>query len=154
MRGAMILQVNLEILSGQHRGFATMRTCYWEPTAFRVVSAERIENEFFITVTAGDQSLGALSQLVLAEMSPLHLHAALVFAIKRLVTACPRVFLQTLCFYNYFLEPVILERISDRSKLLKKKNCQKESVLFNRINFPKLRIFKIIASLKINRSVD
>jgi len=54
MCGAMILQVNLEILSGKHRGFATMRTCNRESTAFRVMSAERIENEFFVTVTTGD----------------------------------------------------------------------------------------------------
>lgn len=50
----MLLQMHLEILPGQHRGFATMRTCNRESATFRVMSAERIENEFFVTVTTGD----------------------------------------------------------------------------------------------------
>lgn len=94
MRGAMILQVYLEILPGQHRGLATVRARDWESAAFRVMRAERVENELFITVTAGDQPLGALPEFMLAEVSPLHLHPALVLAIQRLIAACTRVFLQ------------------------------------------------------------
>lgn len=90
----MILQMNLEILSRQYRGFTTMWACNWESTAFRVMSTERIENEFFVTITARDQPLCALAQFVLTEMSPLHLHPALVLTVQRLVPASTRMFLQ------------------------------------------------------------
>lgn len=94
MRGTMIFQVHLEILSGQYRGLATMRTRNRKSAAFRMMSAERIEDKFFVTITTSDQPLGAFAQLVLTDVSPLHLHAAFILAIQRLVAACSRVLLQ------------------------------------------------------------
>lgn len=94
MRGTMIFQVHLEILSGQYRGLATMRTRNRKSAAFRMMSAERIEDKFFVTITTSDQPLGAFAQLVLTDVPPLHLHAAFILAIQRLVAACSRVLLQ------------------------------------------------------------
>lgn len=117
MRGAMILQVNFEILSRQHRGFATVRARYRKSATFGVMGSERVENEFLVTVTTGDESLGALSQLVLAEVSPLHFHPAFILAIQRLVTARACVFLHKSRDFSERLETINQFRTRKVTKL-------------------------------------
>lgn len=94
MRGAMVFQVDFQVLPRQDGGFTAVRTGDWKAAALGVVGTERVKNKLFVAVTAGHQPLRALAQLVLAEMPPLHLHAAFVLAVERLVATRARVFLR------------------------------------------------------------
>lgn len=94
MGGAVLLEVHLEVLAGQHGGLAAVGTGDGEAAALGVVGRQRVEDELLVAVAAGHQPLGALSELVLAQVATLHLHAALVLAVQGLVAARANVFLQ------------------------------------------------------------
>lgn len=92
--GAVILEMNLQVLPGQNGRLAAMRTRHGEASALGVMRAEGVEDELLAAVATCHQPFGALAELMLAEVSPLHLHAALVLAVQRLVAARSSVFLQ------------------------------------------------------------
>lgn len=91
--GTVILEMNLEIFPREYRGLAAMRTRDRESTALGVMRAQRVEDEFLVAVTTRHQPLRALTQLVLPQVSPLNLHAALVLAVERLIPTRTGVFL-------------------------------------------------------------
>lgn len=59
-----------------------------------MVHAQRVRHELLGAVPAADESLDAVVGLVRRQKSPLDLHAALVLAIGRLVTAISRMILR------------------------------------------------------------
>jgi hypothetical protein len=87
MRRAVVLEVHLEVLPGQDRRLAAVGTGDGEAAALGVMGREGVEDELLVAVATGHEPLGALAQLVLAEVTTLHLHAALVLAVEGLVAA-------------------------------------------------------------------
>lgn len=86
--------MDLEVLARQHGGLAAVRAGDGEAAALGVMRREGVENELLGAVAAGHQPLGALAELVLAQVATLHLHAALVLAVEGLVAAGTHVLLQ------------------------------------------------------------
>lgn len=64
-----------------------MRTGDGETAALGVMCREGVEDELLVAVATGHQSFRALAELVLAEVTTLYLHAALVLAVVGLVAA-------------------------------------------------------------------
>lgn len=58
-----------------------------EASAFGVMRRQGVEDELLVAVAAGHQSFGAFAEFVLAQMTTLDLHAALVLAVEGLVAA-------------------------------------------------------------------
>lgn len=77
--------MNLKVLSRQNGSLAAMRTSDGKTTALGVVGTQSIEYKLLVAVATSNQPLGALSQFVLTEMSPLYFHAAFVLAVEGFV---------------------------------------------------------------------
>lgn len=94
-RRALVAQVRVEFLSRQWRRVATVRARHGSARACGVVRAQCVRHELLGAVPTTNEPLHAVVCLVRRQQAPLDLHAALVFAVGRLVTAVSRVILAT-----------------------------------------------------------
>lgn len=93
--GSARLYVLLQLLARHGRRVTpAVRARHGKPAALGEVCLQRVGHKLLAAVAARHQPLAALGRLVLAPVPALHLHAALVLAVKRLEVAAAHVVLQ------------------------------------------------------------